>query len=143
MRFESYSLYVYITLSKQAFPDVPWAFVYRQPVQTMMSHMDPDKNNQGNAPCMRSKRNPPQDVSENPAVFFVFTSVNVISVFLFYTMTHLLKLPKGFSGQQVLSFCCSHLYIITMFILYVCRCGMRSASMRRPGPSLTRLGKSY
>lgn len=63
---------VYITLSKQAFPDVPWAFVYRQPVQTMMSHMDPDKNNQGNAPCMRSKRNPPQDVSENPAVFFVF-----------------------------------------------------------------------
>jgi hypothetical protein len=52
----------------QAFPDVPWAFVYRQPVQTMMSHLDPAKNNQGNAPCMRSKRHPPPDVSLASAV---------------------------------------------------------------------------
>jgi len=47
----------------QAFPDTPWAFIYRQPVQTMMSHLDPQKNNQNNAPCMRSKRHPPNDVS--------------------------------------------------------------------------------
>jgi len=47
----------------QAFPDTPWAFIFRQPVQTMMSHLDPEKNNQNNAPCMRSKRHPPNDVS--------------------------------------------------------------------------------
>lgn len=47
----------------QAFPDTPWAFIFRQPVQTMMSHLDPQKNNQNNAPCMRSKRHPPNDVS--------------------------------------------------------------------------------
>ena len=28
---------------------MPWAFVFRQPVQTMMSHLDPQKGNAGNA----------------------------------------------------------------------------------------------
>uniref|UniRef100_A0A7S3GTU2 JmjC domain-containing protein n=1 Tax=Spumella elongata TaxID=89044 RepID=A0A7S3GTU2_9STRA len=54
-----------MNIALEAFPDVPWAFVYRQPVQTMMSHLDPAKsNNQANAPCMRSKRHPPRDVQE-------------------------------------------------------------------------------
>lgn len=41
----------------QAFPDVPWIFLYRLPVQTMMSHMKG-----GSPPCLRSKRSPPQKV---------------------------------------------------------------------------------
>eukprot|EP01035_Chromulina_nebulosa_P026497 gene26497-34697_t len=47
----------------EAFPDTPWAFVYRQPVQTMMSHLDPRKGNSG-APCLRSMRNPPEAVKK-------------------------------------------------------------------------------
>lgn len=41
----------------------------------MMSHMDPAKGNKGNAPCMRSKRDPPKDVhaiqytNENISIF--------------------------------------------------------------------------
>jgi hypothetical protein len=39
-----------------AFPDVPWIFVYRAPVEVIMSHMKrPDS-----APCMRSRHSPPQ-----------------------------------------------------------------------------------
>ena len=37
---------------------MPWAFVYRQPVQTMMSHLDPRKGKVTRAVCLRSKRNP-------------------------------------------------------------------------------------
>lgn len=37
-----------------AFPDVPWIFVYRDPVQVMMSHM-PEYTE--NAVCLRSRRN--------------------------------------------------------------------------------------
>lgn len=49
-------------LALEAFPETPWAFIFRQAVQTMMSHLDPRKG--GNAaPCLRSKRNPPAQVS--------------------------------------------------------------------------------
>lgn len=48
-------------IALKAFPDTPWAFIYRQPVQTMMSHLDPLKGTSG-APCLRSKRNPPPEV---------------------------------------------------------------------------------
>ncbi|KAJ1432682.1 hypothetical protein B484DRAFT_447675 [Ochromonadaceae sp. CCMP2298] len=54
-------------IALEAFPEVPWVFLYREPAQTMMSHMDPLKNNNGNAPCMRSKRHPPQDVKDSIA----------------------------------------------------------------------------
>ena len=30
-------------IALEAFPDTPWAFIFRQPVQTMMSHLDPQK----------------------------------------------------------------------------------------------------
>jgi hypothetical protein len=50
-------------LALEAYPLTPWSFVFRQPVQTMMSHLDPKKG--GNAaPCLRSKRNPPLEVSK-------------------------------------------------------------------------------
>ena len=39
-----------------AFPETPWIFVYRDPVQTMMSHF---KNGAGNGPCLRARRSPP------------------------------------------------------------------------------------
>jgi hypothetical protein len=48
-------------IALEAFPDTPWAFVYRQPVQTMMSHLDPLKGSTG-APCLRSMRDPPEEV---------------------------------------------------------------------------------
>lgn len=40
----------------QAFPDTPWMFLYRHPVQTMMSHLDPKKRPPGAmAVCLKSK----------------------------------------------------------------------------------------
>lgn len=45
-------------IALEAFPETPFAFVYRDSVQTMMSHLDPRKGTSG-APCLRSKRSPP------------------------------------------------------------------------------------
>jgi hypothetical protein len=51
-----------IHIALQAFPETPWAFVFRQSVQTMMSHLDPKKGGEG--PCMRSKKgHPPSEVT--------------------------------------------------------------------------------
>jgi hypothetical protein len=50
-------------IALQAFPNTAWAFVFRQPVQTMMSHLDPLKGGGAAAPCLRSKRSPPSEVS--------------------------------------------------------------------------------
>lgn len=50
-------------IALQAFPSTPWAFLFRSPVQTMMSHLDPRKG-QNAAPCLRSKRSPPPQVSD-------------------------------------------------------------------------------
>jgi hypothetical protein len=38
------------------FPETPWAFIFRQPVQTIMSHLDKRKG--GSGPCLRSRRRP-------------------------------------------------------------------------------------
>lgn len=52
-------------IALEAFPDVPWAFLFRNPVQTMMSHLDPKKVGGGrNAPCLRSRRSPSLKVKE-------------------------------------------------------------------------------
>lgn len=54
-----------IDVMQAAFPTVPWIFVYRDPVQTMMSHMDPSKL-RGRFPqavCLRAKRRPPHDLA--------------------------------------------------------------------------------
>uniref|UniRef100_A0A7S2H7V9 Sulfotransferase domain-containing protein n=1 Tax=Octactis speculum TaxID=3111310 RepID=A0A7S2H7V9_9STRA len=40
-----------------AFPDVPWTFVFREPVQVMMSHLKGSGSHAG-AVCMRSRRSP-------------------------------------------------------------------------------------
>ena len=36
-----------ITFLSQAFPEFPWVFIYRNSVQTMMSHLDPLKGSRG------------------------------------------------------------------------------------------------
>lgn len=46
----------YISSLRRGLPDVPWIFVYRDPVQVMMSHMPRDTNQ---AVCLRSQRSPP------------------------------------------------------------------------------------
>ena len=50
------------------FPDVPWVFIYRSPVQTLMSHLDPSKGGNHKPPCLKSKKRPTEQVgeSENP-----------------------------------------------------------------------------
>jgi hypothetical protein len=48
----------------EAFPDVPWAFLFRSPVQTMMSHLDPKKGGGSRAPCLRSRSRPSEKVKE-------------------------------------------------------------------------------
>lgn len=61
-----------IRVMQHAFPTVPWIFVYRDPVQTMMSHLDPEKvakkSIRGRKPppavCLRSKRNPGDDIKQ-------------------------------------------------------------------------------
>lgn len=45
-----------------AFPDVPWIFVYRDPVQVMMSHMPSAQTKQ--AVCLRSRLRPPPELRQ-------------------------------------------------------------------------------
>lgn len=60
----------HIDLMQYTFPEVPWIFVYRDPVQTMMSHLDPKKIKEmekkgirgTKAVCLRSRKNPPKDL---------------------------------------------------------------------------------
>jgi hypothetical protein len=59
-----------IHIALKAFPDTPWSFVFRQPVQTMMSHLDPQKGS-SSAPCLRSKRSPPEEVAIISDVFIL------------------------------------------------------------------------
>ena len=59
-----------IDVMRKAFPSVPWIFVYRDPVQTIMSHLDPakiamKKNVRGGFPpavCLRAQKHPPEDL---------------------------------------------------------------------------------
>ena len=43
------------------FSSVPWGFVFRQPIQTIMSHLDPRKA--GGGPCLRYKSRPFKEAS--------------------------------------------------------------------------------
>ena len=56
-----------IDVMRQAFQYVPWLFVFRDPVQTMMSHIDPMKKKtvRGGLPpavCLRSRHRPADDL---------------------------------------------------------------------------------
>jgi hypothetical protein len=47
---------------QEAFPEQPWLFVYRDPVQVIMSHIKDDPKLTGKANCLRTKRNPPPEI---------------------------------------------------------------------------------
>lgn len=49
-----------IGVMQEAFPDAPWIYVYREPVQVMMSHL-PHANTKM-AVCLRSRHQPPRAV---------------------------------------------------------------------------------
>jgi hypothetical protein len=49
----------------EAFPNVPWVFLFRQPVQVLMSHLDPKRGGGYGAPCLRSKGLPQAKQSVN------------------------------------------------------------------------------
>lgn len=52
-----------VEVFKTAFPNVPWLFVYRDPVQVMMSHFKDDPT-MSHAICTRNQHNPPPDVDK-------------------------------------------------------------------------------
>jgi hypothetical protein len=47
-----------ISLWRQAFPDVPWVFVYRDPVEVLVSHLKHGGDEAKRAACLRSRPNP-------------------------------------------------------------------------------------
>ncbi|KAL3781698.1 hypothetical protein HJC23_009916 [Cyclotella cryptica] len=53
-------------IMREALPSTPWIFVFRNPVQTMMSHLDPAKIGPDTrnilAVCTKAKRSPPDDL---------------------------------------------------------------------------------
>lgn len=49
-----------ISLWTQAFPDVPWVFVYRDPVEVLVSHLKHGGDEAKRAACLRSRPNPSQ-----------------------------------------------------------------------------------
>lgn len=52
----------YIKVFRRAFPSTPWVFVYRDPVQVMMSHLDHPHIERAN--CVRPRANPPRSVRD-------------------------------------------------------------------------------
>ena len=53
----------YLPTFQQAFPTTPWMFIYRDPVQVMMSHFK-DSNDLSKAICTRTRKHPPADVRQ-------------------------------------------------------------------------------
>jgi hypothetical protein len=51
----------FLGIFQEAFPHVPWMFIYRDPVQVMMSHVK-DTNDISKAICTRTQHHPPRDV---------------------------------------------------------------------------------
>mmetsp|Transcript_56818 Transcript_56818/g.169646 ORF Transcript_56818/g.169646 Transcript_56818/m.169646 type:complete len:446 (-) Transcript_56818:42-1379(-) len=52
----------FIKVFRRAFPDTPWIFVYRDPVQVMMSHLDMPHMERAN--CVRPRASPPNSVRD-------------------------------------------------------------------------------
>lgn len=47
----------------KAFPHTPWVYLFRDPVEIMVSHLGSDPSNARQPPCLRSKRRPPPEVA--------------------------------------------------------------------------------
>eukprot|EP00531_Pseudo-nitzschia_arenysensis_P003996 CAMPEP_0116126888 /NCGR_PEP_ID=MMETSP0329-20121206/6561_1 /TAXON_ID=697910 /ORGANISM="Pseudo-nitzschia arenysensis, Strain B593" /LENGTH=489 /DNA_ID=CAMNT_0003620979 /DNA_START=72 /DNA_END=1538 /DNA_ORIENTATION=+ len=52
-----------ISIFQKAFPEVPWMYIYRDPVQVMMSHVKDDTSLK-RAICTKTRRHPPQDIQD-------------------------------------------------------------------------------
>eukprot|EP00041_Stephanoeca_diplocostata_P005998 m.72897 g.72897 ORF g.72897 m.72897 type:complete len:811 (-) comp16115_c0_seq15:1474-3906(-) len=53
----------FMDLYKKAFPDVPWIYLFREPLEIMASHLPPTSvSGHRAAPCLRSKHHPPADL---------------------------------------------------------------------------------
>jgi len=52
-----------ISVFQKAFPEVPWMYIYREPVQVMMSHIKDDPSLRM-AICTKSRRHSPPDVED-------------------------------------------------------------------------------
>ena len=50
---------LHVNLVQKAFPKIPWIFVYRDPVEVMMSHIGAGDSR--SAVCLRTQHNPPQE----------------------------------------------------------------------------------
>jgi hypothetical protein len=62
LKFQSAASH-HISVFQQAFPDTPWLFVFRDPVQVMMSHIRDAKKNIRNAKCVSQQlHRPPAQV---------------------------------------------------------------------------------
>lgn len=98
-------------IALEAFPNVPFAFLYRDPLQTIMSHMDPSKSSEG-APCLRSMRRPPAEVilsidkyeqhKKAPKVAWCAAHLNMLctNAIRAYEKFGLATLPTGESVQR-------------------------------------------
>mmetsp|Transcript_19420 Transcript_19420/g.48390 ORF Transcript_19420/g.48390 Transcript_19420/m.48390 type:complete len:486 (+) Transcript_19420:135-1592(+) len=52
-----------ISTFQKAFPEVPWMYVYRDPVQVMMSHVKDDKSLK-RAICTKTRKHPPKTIED-------------------------------------------------------------------------------
>ena len=48
----------HMEIVRQAFPDTPWVFLFRHPVEVMMSHL----SHGANGPCLRHQSSPPKEL---------------------------------------------------------------------------------
>ena len=66
-----------MSLVLSAFPDVPWVFLYRAPVQTLMSHLDPTKGGNNKPPCLKSRKRPTEQVRQTRSVSSFLASCRI------------------------------------------------------------------
>lgn len=107
-----------IDVMRAAFPEVPWIFVFRDPVQTMMSHLDPEKigKSGGGSPkavCLRAKNHPPEDLVE--LAFELGSHVDELTVEGFCAV-HLVS-SKVYEKIHDASVFCIFIHLILVFIL--------------------------
>ena len=101
-----------IDVMRQAFEYVPWLFVFRDPVQTMMSHIDPAKKNtvRGGLPpavCLRARHRPAVDLRRLVLLYNPGKRVEELSDEEFCA-AHLVRLH---------SICEGHLFHVQSFVL--------------------------
>jgi hypothetical protein len=104
-----------IDVMRQAFEYVPWLFVFRDPVETMMSHVDPAKMGTvrgGRAPpavCLRARHRPPDDLRRLVLLYNPRKRVEELSDEEFCA-AHLVRLRSRW-GWGIFFFIRNHFYV--------------------------------